>query len=50
MRANNDCAYPSMARLPDGRIYCAFYTSAEPDGYTGSCEIRGLVLHDKTMQ
>jgi sialidase-1 len=26
--ANFDCAYPAMATLPDGRIYCAYYKTA----------------------
>jgi hypothetical protein len=45
--ANRDCAYPSMVRLPDGTIFCAFYTAAEP-AWTGSCEIHGLFLRDRT--
>ena len=44
--ANRDCAYPSMAPLPSGRILCAFYTARDPD--TGGCEIHGFLLRDKT--
>ena len=47
--ANFDCAYPAMTTLPDGRIYCAYYTAATPDAITGTCDIRGLVLRDKTL-
>ena len=46
--ANRDCAYPSMVHLPGGRIYCTFYTAAEPEAMTGSCEIHGLILRDRT--
>ena len=46
--SNSDCAYPSMASLPDGRIYCAFYTSAEPVSGTGSCEIHGIIMEDRS--
>ena len=45
---NWDCAYPSMVHLSDNRIYCAYYTSAEPEAITGSCEIRGIILKDHT--
>ncbi|MBA3274523.1 MAG: exo-alpha-sialidase [Chloroflexia bacterium] len=43
--ANYDCAYPSLVRLPDGNLYCAFYTAAIP-AYTGPCEVHGLLLRD----
>ena len=46
--ANFDCAYPAMTKLADGRIYCAYYTAATPDAITGTCDIRGLILRDKT--
>ena len=45
--SNRDCAYPSMVTLPDGNIYCVFYTAAEPE-YAGVCNIHGLLLRDKT--
>ena len=45
---NRDCAYPSMVHLPGGRIYCSFYTAAEPAS-TGHCEIHGLILRDRTV-
>lgn len=45
---NWDCAYPSLVRLPNGNIFCSFYTSAVPDIY-GPCEIHGYILRDKTM-
>lgn len=40
---NFDCSYPSLVRLPDGRLNCAFYTAAMP-AYSGTCEIHGLLL------
>jgi hypothetical protein len=46
---NFDCAYPTMATLPDGRIYCAYYTAATPHAITGTCDIRGLILRDNTQ-
>ena len=46
--ANRDCAYPSMVHLPGGRIYCVFYTAAQPEAVTGTCEIHGLILRDRT--
>jgi hypothetical protein len=46
---NFDCAYPAMTTLPDGRIYCAYYTAATPEAITGTCDIRGLILRDKTL-
>ena len=46
--SNWDCAYPSMVHLLGGLIYCAFYTAAEPEASTGSCEIHGLVMRDKS--
>jgi hypothetical protein len=46
--ANYDCSYPSMVTLPDGRIYCAYYTAATPDAIIGTCDIRGLILRDLT--
>ena len=45
---NFDCSYPSMVTLPDGRIFCAYYTAATPDAITGTCDIRGLIFRDKT--
>lgn len=44
---NVDCAYPSLVRLPNGDIFCAYYTAAEPP-WTGWCEIHGLLLRDLT--
>jgi predicted neuraminidase len=46
--ANWDCAYPSLVRLPHGHLFCAFYTSAQPEVYTGVCEIHGLTLRDRS--
>lgn len=46
--ANRDCAYPSLVHLPDDRIFCAFYTAAQPDAMTGACEIHGLLLRDRS--
>jgi hypothetical protein len=45
--ANRDCAYPSIVRLLDGRLFCAYYEAPEP-AYTGPCDIRGLTLRDRT--
>jgi hypothetical protein len=45
--ANRDCAYPSLARLADGRLYCAFYTAAIPTS-TGTCEVHGLLIEDRS--
>ena len=45
--ANRDCAYPSIVRLADGRLFCAYYTAPEP-AFTGPCDIRGLTLRDRT--
>jgi hypothetical protein len=45
--SNMDCAYPSLVRLPNGDIFCAYYTAAEP-AWTGWCEIHGLLLRDLT--
>ncbi len=45
--SNWDCAYPSLAPLPQGRLACAYYTSAEPVS-TGSCEIRLIIMDDRT--
>lgn len=45
--SNVDCAYPSMVRLPNGDIFCAYYTAAEP-AWRGWCEIHGLLLQDLT--
>ena len=42
-----DCAYPSLVRLSDDRLHCAFYTSASPS-HTGASEIHGLVLADRS--
>jgi hypothetical protein len=47
--ANFDCAYPTMVKLADGHIYCAYYTSAMPDAIIGTCDIRGLILRDHTV-
>jgi BNR repeat-like domain len=44
---NHDCAYPSLVRLSRNTLYCAFYT-APAAVYTGSCEIHGLVLEDRS--
>ena len=40
--ANWDCAYPVFVRLPDGRLFCSYYTSF----VDGDCEIRGMWLSD----
>ena len=45
---NLDCAYPSLVRLPDDRIFCAFYTSMEKDGSGQNCDIRGLLIEDRS--
>lgn len=45
--SNLDCAYPSLVRLPNGDIFCSYYTAAEP-AFTGWCEIHGLFLRDLT--
>ena len=39
---NWDCAYPVIVRLPDGRLFCSYYTSY----VDGDCEIRGMWLSD----
>jgi hypothetical protein len=44
---NKDCAYPSPVRLADGTIFTPYYTSAEPQAGTGSCEIHGLFLRER---
>jgi len=38
------CGYPSIARLPNGKLYCIFHTSA----INNDSEIRGLKLIDNT--
>jgi hypothetical protein len=38
------CGYPSIARLPDGELYCVFHTSA----VNNDSAIRGLRLKDNT--
>ena len=40
--ANWDCAYPVIVRLPDGRLFCSYYTSF----VDGDCEVRGMWLSD----
>jgi len=45
--ANRDCAYPSVVRLADGRLFCAYYAAPEP-AFSGPCDIRGLPLRDRT--
>ena len=45
---SGDCAYPSMVTLPDGTVYCAFYTSPRPTAGGPDSEIRGLILADPT--
>ncbi|MDE0222719.1 MAG: sialidase family protein [Spirochaetaceae bacterium] len=45
---SGDCAYPSMVTLPDGAVYCAFYTSPRPTADGPDSEIRGLILADPT--
>ncbi len=40
--ANWDCAYQNLVRLPDGRIFCAYYTSF----VDRDCEIRGMWLSE----
>lgn len=46
--ANTDCAYPSIVRLTDGKIYCIYYTASYPKRHTGTSEIRGLLIQDRT--
>ena len=46
---NTDCAYPSMVHLPGGHVYCVNYTASYPEPSTGVCEIRGLLIQDKTF-
>ena len=46
--ANRDCAYPSMVRLPDGHIFCAFYTAATRDPVAWRSEIHALFIRDRT--
>jgi BNR repeat-like domain len=43
---NKDCAYPSPVLLADGTIFTPYYTSAEPQRVTGSCEIHGVLLRE----
>ena len=43
---NKDCAYPSPVLLQDGTIFTPYYTSAEPQASTGSCEIHGVLLRE----
>ena len=46
--ANWDCAYPSFVRLSEEILFTPFYTAADPEPLTGSCEIQGLMLRDRT--
>jgi hypothetical protein len=39
---NWDCSYPVIIRLPDGRLFCTYYTSF----VDGDCEVRGMWLDD----
>ena len=39
---NKDCSYPMIVRLPDGRLFCTYYTSF----VDGDCEVRGIWLSD----
>ena len=39
---NKDCSYPMIVRLPDGRLFCTYYTSF----VDGDCEGRGIWLSD----
>jgi hypothetical protein len=43
---NKDCAYPSPVLLSDGSVFTPYYTSAEPQASTGSCEIHGVLLRE----
>jgi hypothetical protein len=47
--ANRDCAYPSLVRLPNGHIFCAFYTAVEKTETSENCEIHGLILEDRSL-
>ena len=38
--ANLDCSYPSMVLLPDGRIFCVYYTSFAG----GNSDIEGVIF------
>jgi hypothetical protein len=44
--SNKDCAYPSPVVLPDGTVFTPYYTSAEPQAGTGTCEIHGVLLRE----
>ena len=46
--ASADCAYPSLVKLPDGNVYCVFYTSPRQTADGPNSEIRGLVMADRT--
>ena len=45
---SGDCAYPSMVKLPDGTVYCVFYTSPQQTADGPNTEIRGLIMADRT--
>ena len=40
--ANWDCGYPVMIPLPDGRIFCVYYTAF----VDGDCRIQGMWLEE----
>ena len=46
--ANWDCAYPSLVRLSDDTIFTPFYTAADPEPMTGTCELHGLIIQDES--
>ena len=39
-KGKRDCAYPSMALLQNGRVFCAYYTAFQ----AGNCDIEGIVF------
>lgn len=45
---NADCAYPSPVLLPNATVFTPYYTSAQPDASTGTCEIHGVFLRERT--
>lgn len=38
------CGYPDIVQLPDGRLFCSYYTSLDD----GNSEVQGVYLRDRT--
>ena len=47
--ASNEGAFrPFEIRCPDGTVFTPYYTSAEPQAGTGTCEIHGVFVRERT--